>query len=75
MYGNIRPNFNVIANFSYNVTTITGSDDPEEIGSLMPNAPKSQGNIWMRYNFVGNALEGIGVALGTNYACRCNLHQ
>lgn len=70
MYGNIRPNFSVTANFSYNVATITGSDDPEEIGSIMPNAPKSQGNIWMRYNFVGNVLEGIGVAMGTNYATR-----
>lgn len=72
VYGNIRPNFNVTANFSYNVAKITESDDQDEVGKIMPNAPKSQGNIWMKYNFVGGALDGIGVALGANYATKRN---
>lgn len=71
-YGNVTPNFSITGNFSYNIAKITESDDVSEIGKMMPNAPKSQGNLWMKYNFTGNALDGIGIAFGTNYATRRN---
>ncbi|MFC6099413.1 TonB-dependent receptor [Olivibacter domesticus] len=72
IYGNVHPNFSVTANFSYNVAKITKSDDAEEVGTIMPNAPKSQGNLWMKYAFTGQTLEGFALALGANYATRRN---
>jgi len=75
MYGSIRPNFSVTANFSYNVAKITKSDDESEIGTIMPNAPKSQGNIWAKYNVIGGNLNGIGLALGANYATTRNTNS
>lgn len=74
-YGQIRSNFSITGNFSYNIAKITASDDPEEVGNIMPNAPKSQGNVWMRYNFVDPLLEGFGVALGANYASKRNTNR
>ncbi|MBE9583494.1 TonB-dependent receptor [Mucilaginibacter sp. JRF] len=67
-YGKILPNFSITGNFAYNIAKITESDDPDEIGQQMFNAPKTQGNLWMRYNFVRGALDGFGIGLGTNYA-------
>jgi len=72
IYGNINTNLSIIANFSYNKAVITESDIPEEIGTLMPNAPKSQGNIWAKYVFTGLKTKGLGVAFGTNYVTRRN---
>lgn len=74
-YGSITSNFSITGNFSYNIAKITESDDVSEIGEMMPNAPKSQGNIWMKYNFMRGALNGIGVALGANYATRRNTNS
>jgi len=72
IYGNINANLSIIANFSYNKAVITESDIPEEIGTLMPNAPKSQGNIWAKYVFTGMKAKGLGVAVGTNYVTKRN---
>jgi iron complex outermembrane receptor protein len=74
-YGSLTSNFSITGNFSYNIAKITESDDVSEIGEMMPNAPKSQGNIWMKYNFMRGALNGIGVALGANYATRRNTNS
>jgi len=69
--GRILPNLSLTAAFSYNIAKITESDSPEEVGSIMPNAPKSQGNIWAKYSFKNNsALKGIGFAAGANYATK-----
>lgn len=69
--GRILPNLSLTAAFSYNIAKITESDTPEEIGSIMPNAPKSQGNIWAKYSFKNDsALKGIGFAAGANYATK-----
>lgn len=69
--GRILPNLSLTAAFSYNIAKITESDIPAEVGSIMPNAPKSQGNIWARYSFKhGSFLDGIGFAAGANYATK-----
>ncbi|WP_134090281.1 TonB-dependent receptor [Olivibacter sp. XZL3] len=75
VYGNIRQNLNVTANFSYNITKITESEDASEIGTIVPNAPKSQGNVWAKYSFFRGPLSGLGVALGSNYATRRNTNS
>jgi len=72
IYGSINTNLSIIANFSYNKAIITESDIPEEIGTLMPNAPRSQGNIWAKYVFTGEKAKGFGVAAGTNYVTKRN---
>lgn len=66
-YGQIRPNLSITANFTINETIITESDDPDEIGNTLPNAPKHQGGIWAKYTFTIPALDGIGVGAGANY--------
>lgn len=74
-YGQVNANLSVTANFSYNEARITESANPSEVGSIMPNAPKTQGNIWMRYNFLNGDLKGIGLALGANYAGKRNTNN
>lgn len=66
--GRINANLSVTANFSYNNATITASDNPEEVGTTMPNAPKSQGAAWLKYRFRNKLLKGISIAAGANYA-------
>jgi len=72
IYGAINNNLSIIANFSYNKAIITESDVEAEIGTLMPNAPRSQGNIWAKYVFTGLKTKGLGLALGTNYVTKRN---
>lgn len=67
VYGQIKPNLSVTANFALNETVITESDDPKEVGNLLPNAPKNQGGIWAKYTFKIPALNGIGIGAGANY--------
>jgi len=38
----------------------------------MPNAPRSQGNIWAKYVFTGGEAKGLGIALGSNYVTKRN---
>ena len=72
IYGTINANISVLANFSYNKAIITESDIEEEIGTLMPNAPRSQGNIWVKYTFTTGEAKGLGLAFGSNYVTKRN---
>ncbi len=67
VYGRILPNLSVTANLAINETIITESDNKEEEGSVLPNAPKHQGGIWAKYTFNIPALNGIGIGAGANY--------
>src|SRR5690606_15933309 len=51
VYGRILPNLSVTANFAFNETIITESDNKEEEGNVLPNAPKNMGGIWAKYTF------------------------
>lgn len=75
VYGRLLPNLSLTANFSYSETTITKSDVEEEIGRLLPNAPKSQGGIWAKYTFTLPALKGIGIGAGANYVTERNTNS
>lgn len=72
VYGKLLPNLSLTANFAYNKTVISKSDKPEEIGQLLPNAPKSQGGIWAKYIFTNEVLRGIGIGVGSNYVSKRN---
>ncbi|MGK6350210.1 TonB-dependent siderophore receptor [Parapedobacter sp. DT-150] len=67
VYGQLLPNLSVTANMAINETIITESDNDEEEGNLLPNAPKQQGGIWAKYTFNIPALNGIGIGAGANY--------
>ncbi|QES88657.1 TonB-dependent siderophore receptor [Rhizosphaericola mali] len=74
-YGSINRNLNITANFSYNIAKVTKSDNEEEVGTIMPNAPKSQGNIWAKYNVSKGYFNGLGIGLGANYATKRNTNS
>ncbi|GAA4307705.1 TonB-dependent receptor [Compostibacter hankyongensis] len=71
-YGQVTHNFSLTANFAYNKATVTRSDNPDEIGEQLPNAPRAQGGFWAKYLFDGKALKGLGIALGSNFVTRRN---
>ena len=72
IYGSVNANLSILANFSYNKAIITESDIAAEVGTLMPNAPRSQGNIWAKYVFTGREVKGLGIAIGSNYVTKRN---
>lgn len=70
VYGQIMPNFSLTANFAFSEALITKSATPEEIGRLMPNAPKMQGGLWAKYTFISRSLKGVGIGLGSNHVSK-----
>lgn len=66
-YGQVLPNLSVTANLAINETIITKSDNADEEGNVLPNAPKHQGGLWAKYTFSIPALHGIGIGAGANY--------
>lgn len=75
--GNILPNWNVIATYSYNDAKITDAGsraaDQVLVNLQKPNAPKNQGSVWTKYTFADNVLSGFGVGLGGNFVTERNL--
>jgi iron complex outermembrane receptor protein len=67
VYGQLLPNLSVTANFSFNKSFISESADEEEVGNILPNAPKNEGGVWAKYTFTTPALKGIGFGAGANY--------
>lgn len=74
-YGQLLPNLSLTGNFSYNIAKITESNNPQEVGTIMPNAPKSQGNIWAKYTVNHGQVKGLGIGLGANYATKRNTNN
>ena len=67
VYGQLLPNLSVTANLAVNETIITRSQNEEEVGNILPNAPKHQAGIWAKYTFTIPELNGIGIGAGANY--------
>jgi iron complex outermembrane receptor protein len=70
--GQIASNWNVVLNYAFNEAAITdaGKADLDIKGRQKPNAPKHQGNVWTKYNFLGGALKGLGISMGANFVTR-----
>ncbi|MBX2921906.1 MAG: TonB-dependent receptor [Chitinophagaceae bacterium] len=62
--GTVIKNWNVIANYAFNETRITKSNEPDEIGMIFSNAPKHITSIWTTYSFIKN---GQGLKIGAGY--------
>ena len=70
--GRILPNFSLTANYAYNKTVISESDQAEEIGLRKENAPLHQGGIFGKYTLNRGIFEGIGLTLGANFVSERN---
>lgn len=65
--GSISNELSAIANFSYNKTEISRSDDPAEEGTGFYNAPGAVANGWLSYSFRKTALKGLVAGFGISY--------
>jgi iron complex outermembrane receptor protein len=68
VYGQITSSLSLTANLAYNKVTITKSTNPEEVGTVFPNAPLTQGGIWAKYTFRKRMIKGLGFGVGSNFA-------
>jgi iron complex outermembrane receptor protein len=66
--GYLRPNWQIIASYSYIDAKIVNDTDPDLIGKRKENTPKNSANLWTRYNFKDILpLKDLGVGLGVQY--------
>lgn len=65
--GSILPNLSISANYAYNYSVISKSDDPELVGTGKEFTPDHMGGAWLRYNVHRGLLHGAGVSFGTNF--------
>ncbi len=73
--GNILPNLSITANYAFNKTEITESDDESLIGQIKENAPQHQGGVWAKYMMEKGKLSGLGIALGGNFVTERNTFE
>lgn len=64
--GNVTDNWTVIANYSYNESEITKSNEADEIGQRFANNPANMASLWSTYQF-NQKLSGIKVGAGIRY--------
>lgn len=65
--GQIMPNLMINANYAYNNTIITESDDPELVGTGKEFAPHHMGGAWIKYNFINKKLSGLALSMGGRF--------
>ncbi|WP_034256941.1 TonB-dependent receptor [Adhaeribacter aquaticus] len=68
--GNIRPYFNLNANYAFNHSQVLDADVAAENGMMAANAPKHLAGLWAKYTFSFGSLPGLGLAIGGNYVSR-----
>lgn len=70
--GSITANLSITANYAYNITKITKTDNEVLMGWIKENAPAHQGGFWAKYLVGKGALDNIGFALGGNFVTERN---
>lgn len=70
--GNINPNLSVMFSYAYNLSTVTSSKLPSEVGTVAANAPKNAGSAWIKYCFGKQVEKGPGISLGYSFASERN---
>ena len=70
--GSINSNLSVIANYAFNITEITETDNELLLGRIKENAPKHQGGFWAKYLVAKGVFDNIGLALGGNFVTERN---
>ena len=66
--GNLLSNLSVALNYAFNVTEISKSVNPAEVGRIIENAPHNSSSGWVKYHFTKGKLKGIGIAAGHTQA-------
>ena len=61
------PHWQLQAGYAYNDARTTKSLNAIQLNARLWNAPRSQGNLWSRYNVPAGALKGFGAGLGVIY--------
>ena len=62
--GYVAPNFQLVASYGFNDAEIVEDAIEVFIGERIGGAPQHNANFWGRYDFQGNALNGIGIGIG-----------
>ena len=65
--GYALPNFQLTASYGFTDAEIVEDAIEEFIGKRIGGAPKHNANFWGRYDFMNEALRGIGVGFGAQY--------
>lgn len=58
------PNWQLTAGAAYTDARVTGSTNPIQVGTRLPNVPLLAEHLWSRYQFRAKALRGFGWGLG-----------
>lgn len=67
--GNLLPNWQINASYSYIDAVIISDNDATLVGQRKQNTPVHSGNLWTRYNFPANSpLSDLGVGFGMQYS-------
>jgi iron complex outermembrane receptor protein len=59
--------FNLLAALSYLEPEIIKSNDPAELGKLLPQVPQFQAALWADYTFQTGAIAGFGLGAGVRH--------
>jgi iron complex outermembrane receptor protein len=63
------PGMNVMGGYSHNNSKMTKTDSEDFIGRRPESAgPRNMANLWVSYRLREGALQGVGIAVGGNYA-------
>ncbi len=67
IHGNITPDLQIMANYSYDKTKVKSSSIASEVGLPLGNAPKNMAGAWLKYVIPASTLKGLGFGAGFNY--------
>src|SRR5699024_10233103 len=70
--GKLFDNLSLSANYAYNVSKITESDDESLEGTIKENAPRHSGGFFISYMLQNNFLEGLNLNVGGNFVTERN---
>ncbi|MCR9228273.1 MAG: TonB-dependent receptor [Flavobacteriaceae bacterium] len=65
--GKLTRNLSILANYSFNETYTTESEDPADIGTTPNNSPKHTISSWLDYQVGEGVLKGLELGFGVNY--------
>lgn len=65
--GQLSKEFQIMANYTFNKTSVKSSSIDSEVGQSLPGAPKNMASLWMKYVFSDTQLKGLGFGAGMNY--------
>lgn len=68
MQGNLLTNLTVSTGYAFNISEISKSIKPEEVGKITENAPRHSSTSWFKYTFKNGFLNNFSMAFGHTQA-------